>query len=155
MIKDKYLWVNGEQWHTDRSASVKREKMPITGRMFGFCAVLAGTAALGFSNTGIKDLPTSAKEGDPVSGREIYVNTCMRCHGIDGKGALGIKLVPPPADLTSSAVQSRLDGTLFRRIHEGKPNTAMGAWKHSLSDEEIWDVLAYVRTLGVESGGQP
>jgi mono/diheme cytochrome c family protein len=110
---------------------------------------------LGFSNLGIKELVTSAKGGDPVSGREIYVNTCIRCHGIDGKGALGIKLVPPPADLTASAVQNRLDGTLFRRIHEGKPNTAMGAWKHSLSDEEIWDVLAYVRTFRVEADGQP
>jgi mono/diheme cytochrome c family protein len=110
---------------------------------------------LGFSNRGVKELVITTKGGDSVSGREIYVNTCIRCHGIDGKGALGIKLVPPPADLTSAVVQSRLDGTLFRRIHEGKPNTAMGAWKYSLSDEEIWDVLAYVRTLGVEMSGQP
>lgn len=129
--------------------------MRITARTVVFCALLAGMAGLGFSNLGVKELAVTAKGGDPVSGREIYVNTCIRCHGIDGKGALGIKLVPPPADLTSLAVQSRLDGTLFRRIHEGKPNTAMGAWKHSLSEEEIWDVLAYVRTLAVESSGQP
>lgn len=119
------------------------------------CGLLAGVLGLGFGHLGVKELAASAKGGDPVSGREIYVNTCIRCHGIDGKGTLGIKLVPPPADLTSPAVQNRLDGTLFRRIHEGKPNTAMGAWKHALSDEEIWDVLAYVRALGVESNGQP
>lgn len=124
-------------------------------QMLVLCAALAGLSALGFSNVGVKDLTASPKGGDPVTGREIYVNTCIRCHGIDGKGALGIKLVPPPADLTSPVVQNRLDGTLFRRIHDGKPNTAMGAWKYSLSDEEIWDVLAYVRTLGVESRGQP
>jgi mono/diheme cytochrome c family protein len=117
--------------------------------------VLASVSGLGFSNLGVREIAASEKGGDPVSGREIYVNTCIRCHGIDGKGTLGIKLVPPPADLTSLTVQSRLDGTLFRRIHEGKPNTAMGAWKHSLSDEEIWDVLAYVRTLCVERGEQP
>jgi mono/diheme cytochrome c family protein len=129
--------------------------MQITRPLVACCAVLAGIFGLGFSNLGVKEFAATAKGGDPVSGREIYVNTCIRCHGIDGKGALGIKLVPPPADLTSLTVQSRLDGTLFRRIHEGKPNTAMGAWKHALSDEEIWDVLAYVRTFGVESGGQP
>jgi mono/diheme cytochrome c family protein len=129
--------------------------MPITGRRVALCAVLVGTSALGFSNLGVKELTDSTKGGDPVSGREIYVNICIRCHGIDGKGAMGIKLVPPPADLTAPAVQNRLDGTLFRRIHEGKPNTAMGAWKYALSDEEIWDVLAYVRTLGVESREQP
>ena len=112
--------------------------------------LVIGILSAGFAGgVGVKDLSAAAKDGDAVSGREIYVNTCIRCHGIDGKGAQGIKLVPPPADLSSSSVQNRLDGTLFRRIHEGKPNTAMGAWKHALSDEEIWDVLAYVRTLGV------
>ena len=121
----------------------------------GLGLVIAIVSA-GFSGgVGVKDLPAAAKEGDPVSGREIYVNICIRCHGIDGKGAQGIKLVPPPADLGSSAVQNRLDGTLFRRIHEGKPNTAMGAWKHALSDDEIWDVLAYVRTLSVGSEEKP
>ena len=129
--------------------------MRITGRRVLVFMVLASVSGLGFSNLGVREIAASEKGGDPVSGREIYVNTCIRCHGIDGKGTLGIKLVPPPADLTSLTVQSRLDGTLFRGIHEGKPNTAMGAWKHSLSDEEIWDVLAYVRTLCVERGEQP
>lgn len=119
------------------------------------CGALVAAAGLGFSGVGLKNLSPQGKERDLVSGREIYVNTCIRCHGIDGKGALGITLVPPPADLSSPAVQNRLDGTLFRRIHEGKPNTAMGAWKHSLSDDEIWDVLAYVRTLAVEGNVQP
>lgn len=115
-----------------------------------------GILSVGFAGgVGLKDLPTAAKGGDSVSGREIYVNTCIRCHGIDGTGVQSIRLVPAPADLSSPAVQNRLDGTLFKRIHEGKPNTAMGAWKHALSDEEIWDVLAYVRTLGVGSDTQP
>jgi len=125
-------------------------------RMAILCSFLAGMAGLGFSGgVGLKNFTPATSEGDPVSGREIYVNACIRCHGIDGKGALGIHLVPPPADLSSPAVQNRLDGTLFKRIHEGKPNTAMGAWKHSLSDDEIWDVLAYVRTLGVGNNAQP
>lgn len=127
--------------------------MRVIGAVFALCA---GIMSAGFAGgIGVKDLPAAAKGGDPVTGREIYVNTCIQCHGINGKGARGIKLVPPPADLSSWAVQERLDGTLFKRIHEGKPNTAMGAWKHTLSDEEIWDVLAYVRTLGVGSDVQP
>lgn len=110
--------------------------------------VLIGVALLAFAGGGgLKDLTVSSPERDVVSGREIYSIICIRCHGIDGKGAMDVKLVPPPADLTSAAIQNRLDGTLFKRIHDGKPNTAMGAWKHALSDDEIWDVLAYVRTL--------
>ena len=81
----------------------------------------------------------------------IYVHTCIRCHGIDGKGALDIQLVPKPMDLTSPAVQDRTDASVFKRIHDGKANTAMGAWSYALSDDEIGDVLAYVRTLRSES----
>ena len=127
--------------------------MRLTNTGLGLVIAIVSTGFAG--GAGVKDLAAVTKEGDSVSGREIYANTCIRCHGIDGKGAQGIKLVPPPADLGSSAVQNRLDGSLFKRIHEGKPNTAMGAWKHALSDDEIWDVLAYVRTLGVGSEEKP
>ena len=119
-------------------------------------ALLIGILSAGFAGgVGLKDLTSAGKGGDSASGREIYVNTCIRCHGIDGTGVQSVRLVPAPADLSSPAVQNRLDGTLFKRIHEGKPNTAMGAWKHALSDEEIWDVLAYVRTLGTGSDARP
>lgn len=126
-------------------------------RVFGpGLALLVGIMSVGFSGgAGLKEISAATVGGDAVSGREIYVNICIRCHGIDGKGEQRVKLVPPPTDISSPAVQGRLDGTLFRRIHEGKPNTAMGAWKHTLSDDEIWDVLAYVRTLGIGSDGQP
>ena len=114
-------------------------------------SLFVGMTAVGFGGgAGVKDLSMPVKQYDSVAGREIYTNTCIRCHGIDGRGAMGIQLVPQPADLSSQAVQSRLDASLFKRIHDGKPNTAMGAWSTTLSDDEIWDVLAYVRTLRQE-----
>ena len=115
-----------------------------------FSLLLMVIAAAGLSQGGAGEVRPQAKERDAVSGREIYVNTCIRCHGIDGKGALGIQLVPKPADLTSETVQGRIDASLYKRIHDGKPNTAMGAWSYALSDDEIWDVLAYVRTFRYE-----
>jgi mono/diheme cytochrome c family protein len=57
-----------------------------------------------------------------------------------------MRFTPPVADLTSPAVQGKLDARLFKSVHDGKPNTAMGAWREALSDDEIWDALAYVRT---------
>ena len=114
-------------------------------------SILVGMISAGFGGGGgLKDLPAPAAQRDAVTGREIYTNTCIRCHGIDGKGAMGLQLVPKPADLTSDAIQRRLDASLFKRIHDGKPNTAMGAWSTALSDDEIWDVLAYVRTFRQE-----
>jgi len=124
--------------HITRNETCARVEQSVIKRVALIIGLLIGIAALGVaSGVGLKDLPKSAKERDTVSGREIYVNTCIRCHGIDGKGAMGIQLAPPPADLTSDSVQNRLDASLFKRIHDGKSNTAMGAWKYSVSDDEI------------------
>lgn len=110
--------------------------------------VLIGVALLAFAGGGgLKDLTVSSPDRDIVSGREIYSNVCIRCHGIDGKGEEQMKFTPPVADLTSPAIQGKLDARLFKSVHDGKSNTAMGAWREALSDDEIWDVLAYVRTL--------
>jgi mono/diheme cytochrome c family protein len=119
-------------------------------------SILMGFISIGCSSGfGLKDLSPWASLGDPVKGREIYVNYCIHCHGADGKGALGIRLVPPPADLSSDAVQSRLARTLFSRIHGGTPSIAMGAWTRALSDDDIWDVLDYVRTLRDGKASRP
>ena len=113
--------------------------------------VLVGIAVLAFAGgASVKELNVAQPERDLVSGRVIFSTICARCHGIDGKGEGQMKFTPPVADLTSPAVQEKLDGRLFKSVHDGKPNTAMGAWRESLSDDEIWDALAYVRTLAPE-----
>jgi mono/diheme cytochrome c family protein len=107
-----------------------------------------GIGLLAFAGGGgLKELTVSSPQHDVVSGRIIYSTICIRCHGIDGKGEGQMKFTPPVADLTSPAVQSKLDAGLFKSVHDGRKNTAMGAWREVLSDDEIWDVLAYVRTL--------
>lgn len=98
-------------------------------------------------------LPSQA--GDLSRGKNVYMDVCMACHGLDGRGAGSVKLNPPPADLTSADVQGKLDAGLFKSIHDGRKNTAMGSWKYALSDEEIHDVIAYVRTLGGGAGSLP
>lgn len=54
---------------------------------------------------------------------------------------------PPVADLTSSEVLMKPDSRLIKSIHEGRTNTAMDAWKTTLSDEAIRDALAYILTF--------
>lgn len=89
-----------------------------------------------------------AGSADLAAGQRIYGELCKSCHGLDGKGPGAMKFNPPAADLTSRQVQAKLDTGLYNSIHEGRANTAMGAWKHALSDQEIRDVVAYVRTFG-------
>lgn len=64
-----------------------------------------------------------------------------------------MKFTPPVADLTFPAIQEKLDARLCKSVHEGKPDTAMGAWRETLSDDEIWDALPYVRTPVPEQAG--
>ena len=94
-------------------------------------------------------MPVHPTRGEELAkGKSIYMEVCKACHGFDGKGEGGIQLNPPPADLTGAEVQGKLDVGLFKSIHDGRKNTAMGAWKYALSDQDIRDVIAYVRTLG-------
>jgi mono/diheme cytochrome c family protein len=116
--------------------------------------VFAGITGLGYAGgPSLKDLNVSQPERDVLSGRVIYSTTCIRCHGVDGKGDGQMKFTPPVADLTSPAIQGKLDARLFKSVHDGKTNTAMGAWRESLTDDEIWEVLVYVRTLAPEGTG--
>ena len=120
----------------------------------GAVLVFAGITGLGYAGgPSMKDLNVSQPERDVLSGRVIYSTICIRCHGVDGKGGGQTKFTPPVADLTSPAVQGKLDARLFKSVHDGKQNTAMGAWREALTDDEIWDVLAYVRTLAPEQAG--
>ena len=121
--------------------------------------VLVGIALVALAGgPSLKDLNVSQSERDVVSGQVIYSTICIRCHGVEGKGNGQMKFTPPVADLTSPAIQGKLDARLFKSVHDGKPNTAMGAWREALTDDEIWDALAYIRTLapggvrGTDSG---
>jgi len=116
--------------------------------------VFAGITLLGDAGgPSLKDLNVSQPERDVLSGRVIYSTICIRCHGVEGKGDGQMTFTPPVADLTSPAIQGKLDARLFKSVHDGKKNTAMGAWREALTDDEIWDVLAYVRTLAPEEAG--
>jgi mono/diheme cytochrome c family protein len=89
----------------------------------------------------------SSVVSDVSKGKFVYQENCAACHGRSGKGDGYTKLVPPVSDLTSPAIQRKLDAELITSIHAGRPNSAMGSWRLALSKEEIHDVVAYLRTL--------
>ncbi len=93
--------------------------------------------------------PTRAETGDPAKGKVIYDKLCIACHGAQGKGdgPAGQMMRPPATDLTSAKIKGKADTDLFHIIKEGRPPTAMAAFETQLSDQQIHDVLAYVRIL--------
>jgi mono/diheme cytochrome c family protein len=88
-------------------------------------------------------------------GAQLYQTYCLMCHGADGKGqGPAAKGLPhAPADLTHHFHRAPGDGDayLFWRVSEGgqvepfkSSKSTMPAYKSVLSEEERWDVLAYV-----------
>lgn len=110
--------------------------------VFAFVVVAAGFCALLVE-------PSWGAGSDPAKGKAVYEKSCMACHGPQGKGdgPTGKVLVPPAADFTSAASKKKSDADLLKIIENGKPPTAMVAWKGLLSDQDIQHVLAYVKTL--------
>jgi mono/diheme cytochrome c family protein len=82
------------------------------------------------------------------AGAEVFHTNCETCHGPEGHGdgPAGQSLEPRPGNLAN--VQAKAgDDYLFWRIHDGKPGTSMVAWKGILTDEQIWQTIAFLRTL--------
>lgn len=82
------------------------------------------------------------------AGAQVFKDYCSACHGATGHGdgSAGASLEPHPKNL--AAFQSQVgDDYLLWRISTGKPGTAMVAWKGVLTDEQIWQVIAFLRTL--------
>lgn len=83
---------------------------------------------------------------DLQEGKRLYEQNCRFCHGDQGKGS-AYDVTPPPADLTSPAVQQKSNAELTQTIHEGERGTAMGSWKWALSEKDKQNVLQYIRWL--------
>ena len=71
------------------------------------------------------------------------------CHGASGTGAtvpLPSGLDPPPANLIVH-VPLHPDRTLFDFIHDGIAGTGMVGLADTYTDDEIWHVINYIKTL--------
>ncbi len=78
------------------------------------------------------------------AGKERFASSCAAyCHGTEGSGGRA------PAFRDRDDLDPQY---AFKIIHEGKqgPSGVMPAWSSSFSDEEIWDLVAYITSLGSE-----
>ena len=94
--------------------------------------------------------PALSASSNTEKGKETYKTYCVGCHGMKGKGdgPAGKMLTPPPADFTSKKTSGKADEKLLATIGNGRPKTAMPPWKGTLSEQQMRDVLGYIRTLG-------
>lgn len=115
--------------------------------------------------------PAGEKTSDPAfvtRGRYIYYYRCMPCHGVTGQGdgPAANTMWPRPRDFTDIPVAGfeedkappkfkfrttkqgwlPLDEDLYRTISRGLTGTAMEGWDGVLEADEIWQVIAYLKT---------
>ena len=81
-----------------------------------------------------------AQAADVFNGKKIYLNYCESCHGPNGQGQ--ITGVP---NFTRGQTLMRSDLAIFESVRSGK--NAMPAFWGVLEEQEILDVIAYIRTL--------
>jgi mono/diheme cytochrome c family protein len=94
--------------------------------------------------------PLAPTTADIEAGGTLYVQNCASCHGASGMGdgEAGKSLTPSPA-LLAWMIQRpvAVDEYLLWTISEGGTEfkTGMPAFKDTLSREEIWKIVAYMR----------
>ena len=107
--------------------------------------------------------PAATAPGDAQAGKAIYERSCVGCHGPTGQGGrMAGMLAVPPRNLADQAYMgARSDQQLFNVISKGGAaaglSAAMTAFGSQLSEQQLWDTVAYVRTLvaGSETAPQP
>ena len=107
--------------------------------------------------------PLSAQDTNPLAndpkasklGEFQFRSNCAFCHGLGARGG------GRGPDLTRAQKRhGNSDGDLFRTINEGVPGTAMppnGATQQGvgMTEAEIWQVIAYIRSVQVKAPAQP
>ena len=85
-----------------------------------------------------------------ADGKEAFSHYCVACHGMDGQST-GVPFVdhisPPIPSLASADVQRYTDGQLKWILDYGIWPSGMPGSKGTLSDDELWSIVVYMRHL--------
>jgi mono/diheme cytochrome c family protein len=91
--------------------------------------------------------PVATGETSTKAGLVLYTKNCASCHGRAGLGD-GVKaraLKTFPGDFSKADFQKQTDGDLFYKSKTGRDE--MPKYEGKLTDEEIWNIVNYMRTL--------
>jgi mono/diheme cytochrome c family protein len=99
-----------------------------------------------------KTNPFGSDAAAVTDGKDVYDLNCVTCHGETGAGdgPAGASLDPKPANL-AKVLSNVQDDFVFWVVNEGGAaaglSPSMASYKDVLTEDEIWQVIAYIRTL--------
>jgi mono/diheme cytochrome c family protein len=91
--------------------------------------------------------PVAKDKTSIKTGMALYIKYCASCHGKTGLGN-GVKargLKDFPGDFSGAEYQNQTDGEHFYKTKFGR--NEMPKYEGKLSDEDIWDMVNYMRTF--------
>ena len=130
-------------WKTSARVLIQLASLLLFAAIGAFLPVTA-------QNSSFHDAPASAeqtknpyagKHASAQAGANLFARHCASCHGPTGGGTGNI-----PA-LAKGPTQSAPDGAIFWFVTQGDPNNGMPSWS-SLSEQQRWQVVTYLKALG-------
>jgi mono/diheme cytochrome c family protein len=91
--------------------------------------------------------PIAKSDASTSAGQTLYAKNCAACHGKTGlgDGPKAKSLKTPPTNFTKAEFQNQTDGEHFYKTKTGRGD--MTKYEGKLSDDDIWNVVNYMRTL--------
>lgn len=97
----------------------------------------------------LKEDPYAGNAVATSQGRQLFVQyNCYGCHGGHGGGGMGPSLRDP------DWIYGNSDAHIFDSIAEGRAH-GMPAWGTMLPQDQIWKLVAYIKSMGTSSEADP
>jgi mono/diheme cytochrome c family protein len=98
--------------------------------------------------------------GDSKEGKKLFLTFCSACHGSGGSGdgEASQFLEKKPRDLTNQRIMfKKTDKELFDFINQSKTNfhgaRFIPQFRLEFEESQVWDIVAYIRSLSEQSRG--
>jgi mono/diheme cytochrome c family protein len=103
--------------------------------------VLVRSIAMRSRSVEVPDL----EQMDSLAGLALYAEHCQQCHGSPGiaPDAFSLGMMPSPTAIASIA-RKRSAREIFWASKNGVKMSGMPAWRYRMSDQELWQVVAFI-----------